>query len=56
MLKQQTSPTVHPEPELTQPTSTTSSTSSSIKVKTSNEPKEIRYGSFLVGNGNCSIS
>ncbi len=53
MLKQQTSPTVHPEPksEPNVPSST-----SSIKVKTSNEPKEIRYGSFLVGNGNCIIS
>jgi hypothetical protein len=50
-MKQQTtsstsSSSIHPEPLVTKP----------VQVKTTNEPKEIRYGSFLVGNGNCSIS
>lgn len=27
-----------------------------IEVKKTDEPKEIRYGSFLVGNGNCTVS
>ncbi len=27
-----------------------------VEIKKATEPKEIRYGSFLVGNGNCTVS